>query len=267
MAISDQLTLLNNTKTAIRTAINNKGGSVGANDTFASYATAIDNLPSGGSGNPVLTSIDVSDFSGTTFNDAKNYITGVTIPSGVTNIGNFAFQNCTSLTSVTIPSSVTSIAQSVLQGCTSLTSVTIPDSVTSIGRNLLTNCRSLTSVTLSNNLTSIAEECFGYCTSLTSVTIPSSVTSIAQFAFRGCSSLTGIEFPSTVTNIGWASFNDCSSLKSIIVNATTPPTLGSAPFTNTNNCPIYVPAASVEAYKAASGWSDYASRIQAIPSE
>jgi len=42
--------------------------------------------------------------------------------------------------------------------------------------------------------------------------------------------------------------------------------LGSFAFYNTNNCPIYVQADSVDAYKAATNWKTYASRIQAIPS-
>jgi len=41
--------------------------------------------------------------------------------------------------------------------------------------------------------------------------------------------------------------------------------LGASAFNDTNNCPIYVPSESVEAYKSASGWSNYASRIQPIP--
>jgi len=40
--------------------------------------------------------------------------------------------------------------------------------------------------------------------------------------------------------------------------------LGTSAFDSTNNCQIYVPAASVDAYKAATNWSSYASRIQAI---
>ena len=36
------------TKEAIRTAINNKGGTLTTTDTFASYPSAIDSLPSGG---------------------------------------------------------------------------------------------------------------------------------------------------------------------------------------------------------------------------
>jgi hypothetical protein len=54
-------------------------------------------------------------------------------------------------------------------------------------------------------------------------------------------------------------------MTSITVNATTPPVLGANVFDGTNDCPIYVPASSVNAYKAASSWRYYASRIQAIP--
>jgi hypothetical protein len=61
-------------------------------------------------------------------------------------------------------------------------------------------------------------------------------------------------------------FHSCTGLNSITCEAITPPTLGDFVFIETNNCPIYVPTASVNTYKAASGWSDYASRIQAIQS-
>jgi hypothetical protein len=51
----------------------------------------------------------------------------------------------------------------------------------------------------------------------------------------------------------------------VTVNAITPPTLGSNAFDSTNNCPIYVPAESVNTYKSATNWSTYADRIQAMP--
>ena len=217
MSIATELTLLANSKQAIKNSINAKGGSITDSTPFADYSTAIDNLPSGGSGNPILTSIDVSDFSGTTFNTVASYITDVTIPSGVTSIVE-AFKDCSHLTSANIPNSVTSIGASAFERCVHMLSINIPSGVTSIGNFA-----------------------FSYCNSLRNITIPSGVTSIGNFAFN--------------YNI---------SLTSITCNATTPPTLGTKAFDNTNNCPIYVPAASVDAYKAANNWSTYASRIYPI---
>lgn len=68
----------------------------------------------------------------------------LTIPSNISSICNYAFDNCSSLTSVTIPDSVTSIGDYAFYNCSSLTSITIPDSVTSIGSNAFTFCSSLT---------------------------------------------------------------------------------------------------------------------------
>lgn len=71
----------------------------------------------------------------------------VTIPEGVTEIGDTAFIGCTSLASVTIPSSVTKIGQSAFASCEGLTSITIPSGVTEIGDNAFVWCTSLTSIT------------------------------------------------------------------------------------------------------------------------
>ena len=60
-------------------------------------------------------------------------IKNVIIENGVTNIGNYAFYNCSNLTSVTIPESVTSIGNYAFYSCSSLTAISIPNSATSIG--------------------------------------------------------------------------------------------------------------------------------------
>ena len=144
-------------------------------------------------------------------------LTSITIPDSVTCIEWYAFQGCTSLTSITIPNSVTSIGDLAFDGCTSLTSITIPNSVTSISGSAFSGCSSLTSITIPNSVTWIGDWAFNGCTSLKSVTIPNGVMSIGEYAFRGCKSLTSITIPSSVTCIGDSAFEDCTSLTSITI--------------------------------------------------
>ena len=137
---------------------------------------------------------------------------------------------------------------------------------TSIGSYAFRGCSSLTNIVIPNSVTSISNYTFYNCSGLTSIDIPSGVTSIGYGAFYNCSGLTSIDIPSGVTSIGERAFQSCRSLTSITINSTTPPTLSNVnAFNSTNDCPIYVPSGSVNTYKAASGWSDLASRIQAIP--
>lgn len=162
---------------------------------------------------------------------------------------------------------LTTIGSFAFNSCTSLVSVEIPNSVTSIGSFAFGRCTSLTSIEISNSATSIEDGTFNNCTSLASIEIPNSVTSIGGSAFYGCTSLTSIEIPSSVTAMGVSIFNGCTNLKSVTVLATTPPTLLLNAFKNTHSSlKIYVPSGSVNAYKAATNWSTYASKIQAIPS-
>lgn len=164
------------------------------------------------------------------------------IGTACTSIGDSAFFYCDSLSSCTIGDSVTSIGESAFNGCTSLTSIEIPNCVTSIGSGAFQNCYGLISATIGDGVTSIGYNAFSVCFSLTSVTIGSGVTSISFQAFRNCYGLT-----------------------SITCNAIVPPTLGDTYiFDDTNNCPILVPSQSVDAYKTATNWSTYASRIQPI---
>ena len=167
-------------------------------------------------------------------------ITTVVIESGVTNIGNFVFYDCTNLTSVTIPYGVTMIGQSAFQDCVRLQSVTIPSSVTSIEYSAFYGCRSLQSVT-----------------------IPYGVANIGSDAFQNCINLQSVTIPSSVTNIGTNAFTSCGKLASVTVKTSTPPTLGQMVFINTPaRIAIYVPCGAGTAYQEATNWSGKSGQIK-----
>lgn len=159
----------------------------------------------------------------------------------------------------------TFLQENMFQDCKSLTSVFIPNTVTTYKYQIFKGCSNLSSVSLSHNCKTISSEMFAYCSSLTNIKIPNGVTSIGQNAFYYCSSLTSVTIPSSVTSINHYAFSNCSGLTSITVLATTPPTLSPMyVFDDTNNCPIYVPAESVDAYKTTGNWVSLADRIHPI---
>ena len=194
----------------------------------------------------IVTTVSARAFAGNT------NITSVIIPDSVTSIGDYAFEDCSSLTeikfkdiasycqinglgnvdkskvyigeqkltemtSIVIPDGVTSIGYGAFYGCSSLTSITIPDSVTSIDNRAFYGCSSLTSITIPDGVTNIGGFAFHNCSKLTSITIPDSVTSIGDYAFRYCSSLESITIPDSMTSIGEYAFYNCSSLTSITI--------------------------------------------------
>lgn len=106
----------------------------------------------------------------------------------------------TEITALTIPNGVTSIGNSAFRGCIGLTSLTIPYSVTSIGDKAFYKCSSVKTLNLQDGLTTIGETAFGGCTSLTTLSIPSSVEHIKQEAFSGCENLENLSFPDYDSN-------------------------------------------------------------------
>ena len=150
------------------------------------------------------------------FDDCSG-LTSITIPNSVTSIGKWAFSSCSALPSITIPNSVTSIGESAFYDCSGLTSITIPNSVTSIGNSAFRGCVALTSITIPNSVTSIGDSAFEWCSGLASIIISNDVTSIGKKAFKWCFGLTSITIPNSVTSIGESAFADCKGLTSITI--------------------------------------------------
>lgn len=193
-------------------------------------------------------------------------ISGVTVGSCIDEIGNLCFNGFSGLTSVFLPNTVTKIDGMAFADCISLPSITIPSGVTYIGSQAFTGNKSLTSIIIPSGVTMLDYATFFMCQSLTSATLSENITKLGDDVFK-FSGLQTIAIPSGVTEIGQYCFAFNYSLVSATINAVTPPTLqnNNIFYGSDRLAAIYVPAGSVNAYKAANGWSDYASIIQAIP--
>ena len=110
------------------------------------------------------------------------------------------------------------------------------------------------------NLNELASEVFRACSNLSAIMLPSTIKIIRDNAFNGCNFIKFI-IPDTITGIGSYVFSWNKSITTFISYPTIPPSTGNI-FTTVPN--IYVPDASVDTYKNASGWSQYASKIKAL---
>jgi hypothetical protein len=160
------------------------------------------------------------------------------MPDRVTNIGNYAFGECTRLTSVTISTNVTSIGQGVFEDCSHITSMTIPAGVTNIGSSAFELCIGLTNLIIGANVNNIGSSAFGYCYGLISVSVPNSVTNISSYAFYQCVKLSSVTIGANVTNICYESFANCTLLSNVYFTGNAPD-LGLCILTNDSHVTVY----------------------------
>jgi hypothetical protein len=179
-------------------------------------------------------------------------------------ISGSCFSQCRCITAVSIPRGVTfSDASGVFSGCGTLRFVTLPPTATIIGSSMFSYCSGLMAVAVPKETTSIGASAFLSCGSLRRVIIPEGATELGNQTFNNNSAMQFVRIPSTVTSIGTQVFTNNFPTMEYHIEPTTPPTLA-----NTNaftgivaNCKMYVPSASLDAYKTATNWSTYASRM------
>ena len=184
------------------------------------------------------------------------------IPDGVKRI-ECAFSGCTGLTSIEIPNSVTDLATAAFMSCFGLSTIVFGENVQTIGPVAFSSCNSLKEVTLPGSVKEMMMA-FSSCFSLETVTVQEGVETLDYGVFMNCPKINKVILPSTVKEI-YGSFITSNSMVSITISAVTPPVIESNSFYSSVGLTIYVPAESVEAYKAAEYWSAFAESIQAIP--
>lgn len=165
----------------------------------------------------------------------------VVIPQGVTEIGERAFCDCTSLEKLTIGGHVKTLKEHAFHGCTnlktlvleegvktikyqafrdcrSLASVELPNSVTSIGKYVFQDCRNLQSVKLSDGLKNLLEGVFQNCKKLTDVKFGQNIGKIDCYVFLDCAALQQVTLPDRLEVIGWQAFSGCKQLQNVVFN-------------------------------------------------
>lgn len=192
-------------------------------------------------------------------------IADITLPDTLTEIGEQAFYYCGALESIELPPALATIGEDAFSN-SALAAVTIPASVTSLGMSAFAYCYNMGSIDIQAQVTVIPEG-FAQDCPLSSIILPDTVQEIGAGAFM-CGEnpqVTELTIPASVTSIGEMAFGqNVPTLLTLTVLPTTPPTLGKSAFNIGANTVIKVPAASVDAYKAADGWSAWADKITAI---
>ena len=153
------------------------------------------------------------------------------------------------------------------------TSYTVIEGVETIANNAFDRARNLEEINLPNTLRQVQTCAFRECNALQQMEYPRGVTDIANATMENCNSMTSVTLPSTLTHLGSNVFARCTSLNDIYVKAVTPPTcdiyewydyewdevITDYTFTNAqfNNASLYVPSASLNAYKNAETWKKF----------
>jgi len=151
--------------------------------------------------------------------DGLNNLREISIAGSVKSIGEGAFQYCDALEELTLYKGIETIGKYAFNCCGSLKNITIPSSVKTIDDYAFTSCWGLEKVTLYKGLETIGESAFSSNWSLTEFTIPGSVKSIGNEAFFNCNAMTKLTLNNGVQKIGKNAFCVCDSLTSVKIPA------------------------------------------------
>lgn len=149
------------------------------------------------------------------FKEIVEELKNVEIKSGITNIGENAFNNCEKLVGVKIEDGIISIGKSAFIFCYDLEEVVLPNSTSIIGSSAFRGCMRLKYINIPENLTSISNEVFMDCSNLNSIILTDKITNIGEYAFSSCKKLKNINIPDKTERIEKGAFDLCRYLKRI----------------------------------------------------
>lgn len=194
------------------------------------------------------------------------YFTGVVSLGTINSWTGAAFRNCTNLSSIVLPPSLKNIYAQSFQSCP-ISSINL-DNVEYIDVGAFNACSLLGGVLNCPKLKTLGNSAFRGTAIEKVANLGNLTTTIAgdgnSGTFGNCKSLKEMILPATLTNIARAFILNCTALKTLVCEATTPPTLDLTQNAVSQIVTIYVPDGSVDAYKAAPNWSTYAAKIKPL---
>jgi hypothetical protein len=231
MSIVSEIERIQNAKTSIKTAIENKGVEVGEG-TIDTYASKIDEITTGGGDTTIEDSL------------VERTITGSYTNNRIETVGENAFRG-TKISEFN-STSVKTVSSFAFYYVANLEECNIPNVTNILGNGAFTNCTSLKKINFPKNTSGLGTNCFGNCTTLSYVNI-GNCPWISSNAFSNCSNLETLIITKTS---GVTSMSNTNVLT------------GTAIANGTGY--IYVADKLYENYLTATNWSTYASQIKKI---
>ena len=142
----------------------------------------------------------------------RESITRISLPDGLSRVGNMAFYECTNLASASIPSSVIVIGVGAFYHCSSMTMLNLNAGLRSIERKAFSQCEALADLRLPTTVHTIDTEAFYMCSSLTYVTLPAALSDMGSGVFSYCSSLIRVDAEGNTEIPQWT-FYGCDNLQ------------------------------------------------------
>ncbi|MBQ3192142.1 MAG: leucine-rich repeat domain-containing protein [Oscillospiraceae bacterium] len=160
---------------------------------------------------------DYSEHSMPPWYSFRNQILYLSLPAGLTRVGDLAFYDCVNLTAVSLPASVTAVGKMAFCQNSSVTMLSLNHGLKHIGRSAFELCESLVDLRIPGTVETIERRAFYRCTALKYVTVPSSVTTMGTSVFSYCDNLLKVEVDASIDGIPANTFYGCDNLNSVKV--------------------------------------------------